>query len=88
MTTATQIDFYSQALDEAWTKLEESIVAMQALNETLWEGDKLVQHAPGADIHLLLAKLKELQGEMGNFESAREPIRIRRVLLPGEKDLV
>ena len=88
MTNATQIDQYSQALDAAWLKLEEAIVAMQALNDTMWDkgGDELVQRAPRADVALLLAKVKELTGEMGSFESTQEPIR-RRVLLPGELDL-
>lgn len=88
MTNATQLDQYSQALDAAWLKLEEAIVAMQALNDTMWDqgGDQLVQRAPRADVALLLAKVKELTGEMGSFESVQEPIR-RRVLLPGELDL-
>jgi len=88
MATATQIDHYSRALDDAWLKLEEAIVAMQALNDVMWDrgGDTLAQRAPRADVALLVAKVKELTGEMGNFESTQEPIR-RRVLMPGELDL-
>lgn len=89
MTTATQIDFYSQALDSAWTSLEEAIVAMQTLNDVMWDegGDTLTQRAPRADVALLLAKVKELNGEMASFQSTQEPIH-RRVLLPGEQDLM
>ena len=85
ITTATQIDRYSQAHDMAWIKLEEAIVAMQALNDTLWDkdGETLLQRAPRADVSLLRAKVKELTGEMGNFESVQEPSRLSPVL-PGE----
>jgi len=49
--------------------------------------DTLINRASRADVALLHDKVKELTGEMGNFESVQEPIR-RRVLLPGELDLI
>ena len=83
--TKNYLHGYSEAVDLAWLKLEEAIVAMQALNDMHWDesGDTLINRASRADVALLRDKVKELTGEMGNLESVQEPIR-RRVLLPGE----
>ena len=87
--TKNYLHDYTEAFDLAWLKLEEAIVAMQALNDMHWDegGDTLINRASRADVALLRDKVRELTGEMGNFESVQEPIR-RRVLLPGELDLI
>ncbi len=75
---------YDQALDQAWQALEDAIAKMQALNDQLYTPDGDIKaRAPRADVSLLTAKVKELQGELSSMTNAREPQNLRPIL-PGE----
>jgi hypothetical protein len=74
---------YSQAFDEAWLAIEDAIAKVGLLNDTLFEGEVLVNRAPLADVALMREKARQLKTELDCYESAREPLNLRPVL-PGE----
>jgi hypothetical protein len=75
---------YNQAVDKAWAAIEEAIVAMNEVNDTLYsEAGDIKHRCPRGDVNLLLAKVKELSGEISSMQNAQEP-RNQAVLLPGE----
>lgn len=82
--TASILDAQAQALDAAWTALEEAIVKMDELNDQFYGPDgELIARAPRADVSLLAAKVKELNGLMTTYQAAKAPSG-QPVLLPGE----
>lgn len=83
--TKNYLHDYSEALDAAWTALEEAICKANALNDLVYTEDgEIRSRVPAADVWLLADKIKELSSEIRCFENAKEP-RITPPVLPFEK---
>jgi hypothetical protein len=83
--TKNYLHDYSEALDGAWSAIEEAIVAMNKLNDLIYTEDgELRSRSPKVDVWLLRDKMKELNSELNCFVASEEPRRTPPVL-PFEK---
>lgn len=65
---------YHQRFDAAWEALEEAIIKMAELNDTLYSQDgAMLARCPRADVSVLTAKLRELKDQVSTMENAGEP---------------
>lgn len=82
--TKNYLHDYTEALDELWEALEDSIVKFKALNDLVYcEDGEIRSRVPRADASLIADKVKELSLEMNCYDSAKEPYRLAPIL-PGE----
>jgi hypothetical protein len=77
------LEAYAQAFDDAWLAIEDAIAKVGAMNDTLYQGEALVNRAPLADVVLMREKARKLKSELDCFEAAREPLNLSPIL-PGE----
>lgn len=77
------VSAYADAYDEAWTAIEDAIAKLGMLNDTLYQGEALVNRAPLADVVLMRELAKKIKAELDTFENAKEPIKLSPIL-PGE----
>lgn len=82
--TKNYLQDYTEALDELWEALEDSIVKFKALNDLVYCDDGEIRaRVPRPDVSLIAAKVKELSLEMNCYDSAKESYRLSPIL-PGE----
>jgi len=64
---------YSEALDKAWSAMEEAIVTVTQLNDQVFDEDgEIRSRVPRSDAALLTSKIKELQSEVACFAGAQQ----------------
>lgn len=74
----TNLELYSAALDEAWQSIEQAISKTKELNDLVWAEGELPedtsQRVPAADVALLVARIRELEGEIKTFDAAKAAV--------------
>ena len=64
---------YSEALDQAWSAMEEACIKINQLNDQVFDEDgEIRSRVPRSDAALLASKIRELQSEVACFAGAQE----------------